>query len=489
MVSLEPLERRVLNFVRKHRLVQAGQKLLVAVSGGPDSVCLLHILVELQKELNVSLHVAHLNHRLRGADSEADAAYVAKLCRRLGVPATIAERDVKSYRALRHLSMEEAAREVRYSFLAEVAKSIGAELVAVGHTTDDHIETILMHLIRGTGTRGLRGLKPISRWQSAANNIIVVRPLLSVSRQETVDYCLSHQLAPRVDASNLSLSSLRNKIRLQLLPLLKSYNPGIVGASLRTARVADDELDFFNQETVRLWKRLVRRQGDVIILNKEGFLKLPPALERHLLRMAIEELIGNLKDIETRHIESIMGALNKSAGKKLNIPAGLIFSVEYDRYLLGREPASLSPFPVLADEIPIKIPGETLLHGWRVTAAALKRTVYKKQKDDPFTAYFDFDMTGTELQARPRRTGDRFQPLGMAQSKKLNQFMIDAKIPRAWRERVPIVSSPQQVLWVVGWRIDERVKVSENTRKILRLVFERNNKILAKQGKSVKLAR
>ena len=154
-----PLESRVLQFIRQRHLLPGQPKLLVAVSGGPDSVCLLHILVKLKDELGIGLHVAHLNHQLRGADSEADAEYVAELANRLGMPATIEQRDVKSYQAQQRLSLEEAAREVRYTFLTELARSIGASRVAVGHTVDDHVETILMHLIRGTGTRGLRGLQ------------------------------------------------------------------------------------------------------------------------------------------------------------------------------------------------------------------------------------------------------------------------------------------------------------------------------------------
>ena len=199
------LGQRVLDFIHGNKLVSGQHCLLVAVSGGPDSVCLLHILIELRGELGIRLHIAHLDHQLRGAESEADARYVSDLARRLDIPATIEQRDVKAYQGQQHLSPEEAAREVRYTFLAQVAKSIGADRVAVGHTADDHIETILMHLIRGTGTTGLQGLQPSSPWQSSKSGLTIIRPLLPVSRQETADYCSSHQLMPRIDASNLSL--------------------------------------------------------------------------------------------------------------------------------------------------------------------------------------------------------------------------------------------------------------------------------------------
>jgi tRNA(Ile)-lysidine synthase len=466
------LEQRVLHFIQRHHLVSGGDKLVVAVSGGPDSVCLLHILAKLQKELKVKLHVAHLNHQLRGAEAEADAGYVSELARRLGIPATIEGRDVKGYQAQQRLSLEEAAREVRYSFLAQVAKSIKAERVAVGHTMDDHIETILMHLIRGTGTRGLRGLQPITVWQSGANSLTIVRPLLPVSRQETEDYCHQYQLAPRLDASNLSLSPLRNRIRQQLLPLLKNYNPRIAEALLRTGRIASDDIDFVDKEIARLWDDIAQQQDKTIVLDKGRFDQLPSALQRYLLRAAVEKLLGSAKDIEMRHIEQIMAALTKPAGKRLSLPRELIFSIEYNQYLLALDLTALSPFPPLRGEFQLNIPGETRLPGWRTEATIVNREEMTEEAGD-FTAYFDLGKTGDRLLVRPRQPGDRFHPLGLDQSKKVNEFMIDAKIPRAWRQQVPIVCSPEHILWVVGWRIDDRVKVTDDTKQILCLKFQR----------------
>ncbi len=492
----ESLEPRVLGFIREHHLVSGRHQLVVAVSGGQDSVCLLHILIKLQEELEIKLHLAHLNHQLRGAESEADAQYVSHLARQLGIPATIEQRDVKAYQARQHTSLEEAAREVRYTFLAEVARSIGANRVAVGHTTDDHVETILMHLIRGTGSRGLRGLQPSSQWQSSGSSLTIIRPLLQVSRQETAAYCYDHQLIPRFDTSNLSLSPLRNRIRHQLLPLLRSYNPRVTEALLRTARIAEDDFAFLVKEGARLWGSLAQRQRDTITLDKQGFLELPSALQRHLLRAAIEDLLGGLKDIETRHIEEIMSALTKTAGKRLSLPGGLVFAIDYNQYRLGVDPAALSPFPVLSNEFVLKMPGETLFPGWRVEATVVNPSTVKGKSEGAsapwdttnpilidkgkgvelirnFVAYFDFDKAGDKLTVRCRQPGDRFQPLGMSQPKKLGEFMIDAKIPRVWRQRVPIVGSPQHILWVVGWRIDDRVKVTENTERVLCLEFER----------------
>ncbi len=496
------LEQRVLGFVQQHHLVSGGKKLLVAVSGGPDSVCLLHILVKLQEELKAKLHVAHLNHQLRGAESEADADYVSDLAHQWGVPATIERRDVKGYQARQRLSLEEAAREVRYSFLTQVAGAIGANRVAVGHTKDDHIETILMHLIRGAGTRGLRGLQPYTEWKSKTGSLIIIRPLLEISHQETEDYCRHHRLAPRLDASNLSLSPLRNRIRQQLLPLLKSYNPRVAEALLRTGRIASDDIDFLDREIARLWDEVAQQRGETIILDKERFDQLPPTLQRYLLRASVEKLLGSAKDIEMRHIEEMMSALAKPAGKRLSLPGGLIFSIEYNKYLLTSDLAALSPFPILRDEFRLNIPGQTRLPGWRIEATIIDPSVVKGKPEgalapseiitplplikgkgtkgiglikNDFTAYFDLGKTGDKLLLRPRQRGDRFQPLGMSQTKKVNEFMIDAKIPRAWRQQIPIVCSPSQILWVVGWRIDDRAKVTDTTKQVLRLEFKQGN--------------
>lgn len=469
------LESRVLNLIREHNLLAGQQCLLVAVSGGQDSVCLLHILAKLQPELKVKLHVAHLDHQLRGAESESDARYVARLAKKMDIPYTIEKRDVKACRARHRLSLEEAGREVRYTFLSEVAQSIGTDRVAVAHTADDNIETVLLHLIRGSGTRGLRGLQPASLWHPSSftvvKDLVVVRPLLNISREETAAYCHSHRLMPRLDTSNLDLSPLRNRIRLELLPLLQNYNPRIGDALQRTSRLAGEALAFLDEECIGLRDRIVQQQGDIFLFDKTEFLKISAALQRHLLRLTIEEILGNLTDIESRHIEQIMAALAMPVGKRLTLP-GLTFAIDYDHYWLARDTSALCPLPLLDGETSLKIIGETSLPGWRVTAA-ITDCPGIHETDNRFVAYLDLNKTGRELTVRARRAGDWFLPLGMTQTKKVGRFMIDAKIPRSWRPLIPIVGSPRQVVWVVGWRIDERAKIDETTKRALRLEFVR----------------
>ena len=469
------IETRVLSFIRKHSLVKGRSRILVAVSGGPDSVCMIHVMYGLRNELGVELHIAHLNHGLRADESDADAEYVADLSRKLDIPSTIESRDVKTYKAQSRTSLEEAARDIRYNFLAEIARAVGAACVATGHTSDDNAETILMHLLRGSGTRGLRGLQPVSKWNTGDRSLIIVRPLLEISREETIAYCRRFELHPRQDSSNLSTGPLRNRIRHRLLPHLKEYNPQVKDALLRTARISADDMAFIDNEAARLLTDIIQEQGNSMIIDKTGFRSLPTSLKRHLLRASIENLLGNLKDIEAGHIEDIIDALDKPAGKAIGLPGGLNFTIEYDRYVLGPESEIISPFPVLKNPVRLEIPGTTSIQGWEITADIFAASdVNVSEEVGDFTACMDYYETGKSLFVRSREPGDRFQPLGMNHTKKLNEYMIDAKIPRTWRRRIPLVVSPEHIIWVVGWRIDERVRVTTNTTRILRLGFHQS---------------
>ena len=466
------LSRRVRQFIVQHRLISPGL-LVVGVSGGADSVCLLHLLNRMKSEFGVELHVAHLNHGLRGAESEGDAEYVGHLAKQLGLEATIEKRDVKGYQERNRCSLEEAAREVRYAFLTEVAQSLGAKAIAVGHTADDQAETILMHLIRGTGLSGLRGMQPLSTWRSpTGTELTLLRPLLAVSREETNAYCAALNLPTRFDSSNILPSYLRNRIRSELIPLLQSYNPNIKSALIHTANIIAADLDYIMGQVSPLWGSVVHECPNGVTLDNEKFSSLPPALKHHLLRSVFEHLLGSLRDIESVHIESLIKLLAKPAGKKLSLPGGLTFYGSYTESLLTKEKDIPCPFPILEGEYKLTIPGETRFSNWLVKAE-LSEQPPKEDNKDGFKACFDFDLSGADLLVRRRKEGDRFQPLGMSQDKKLQDFMVDAKIPRGWRDRIPLVCSGERILWVVGWRISHRVRISPATKRILCLEFKK----------------
>ncbi len=466
------LAEEVLAYVHRHALLPSGETVVVGVSGGTDSVCLLSLLAELRTELGIALHVAHLNHGLRGAESDADALYVAEMAARLGVPATVERREVARYRKEHRLSLEEAAREVRYLFFADVVAAVGAGRVAVGHTADDQAETVLMHILRGTGLAGLRGMRPLA-WLRLPDGrrLRVVRPLLEVRRSETEACCRERDLSPRPDVTNESIDFFRNRVRNELLPILEGYNPAIRTGLRRLARAAGDELDYVDQQVEPLWESLARVEDGSVVLRAAPLRQLHPALQRHLLRRAVRELVGDLVDLAAVHVEYMRDSLARPAGTRIDLPRGLVFSVEYGACRLSvGEP--VVPLPPLEGEYPLAVPGETVLPGWRVQAEVLPRAQVRLPVEDPWRACLDLDRTGPNLVVRPRRPGDRFQPLGMAQPKRLQDFMVDAHIPRRWRDRVPIVASPHQIVWVVGWRIDERVRVSSATERVLCLRFQ-----------------
>jgi tRNA(Ile)-lysidine synthase len=328
----------VLAFIRQHGLVPVGGTLVVGVSGGPDSVCLLHLLVRLQDRLDGSLHAAHLNHMLRGTESDDDAEYVAKMANDLGIGITAERRDVRSYRAQHHLSLEDAARRVRYQFFAEVAEKMGTDRVAVGHTADDQVETILMRLVRGTGAKGLQGMHPVTELRFlGTSTLTVIRPLLRVTRKEIEAYCRHHGLTPRADSSNLLPSHLRNRIRHELVPLLRSYNPKIDEALLRTADTLTSELSFVEDHVSRLWHEVVAEDEGAFLLDKRRFAMLHPALQRHLLRDVVKRLLGSLEDVEWKHIEKMRISFTLSRGKRVILPRRLMLYVEKEKCRLAAD--------------------------------------------------------------------------------------------------------------------------------------------------------
>ncbi len=465
------LEQRVLEFIQSRSLITPGETLVVAVSGGADSVCLLHLLARWRTKLDVDLHVAHLNHQLRGAESDSDADYVLALASELGIPSRMERRDVVDYQKKQGISLEEAAREVRYDFLYGVANNVDAAKVLVGHTSDDQIETVLMHLLRGTGLTGLRGLQPRSKFPlgKGKKQLEIVRPLLEVARCETRDYCLFHGLQPRADSSNEVLDFLRNRVRLELLPVLRDYNPSVDRALLRLAVLAGDDASYIEEQALRLWDDVARKKRNVIYLDVPKVAFLPRAMQRQIFRLAIEQLVGKLKNVEAEHVEAMLGFLAKPAGKKLYLPHGLVLFTEYGRLVLASPKVSSCPFPPLDSSFHIRVPGETRLPGWEVKAEVVSKTA--ENSHGGIVANFDLDRIGGKLIVRRRQRGDRFQPLGMSHTKKLQDFMVDARIPQSWRDRVPLVCSQQHILWVVGWRIDDRVRVTDDTKSVLRLEF------------------
>ncbi|MBI4330713.1 MAG: tRNA lysidine(34) synthetase TilS [Chloroflexi bacterium] len=473
-LDLSTLPSRVERFIRRNAPARPGEKWLVGVSGGADSVCLLHLLCQIHEGLGISLHAVHLDHGLRGAEAESDAAYVAGLAHRLKVPLVSAKQDVPAFQKEHHLSPEEAAREVRYLFFHQQALSLGAARVALAHTLDDQAETVLLHLVRGAGGRGLRGMAARQEWHSPLTGaqLSVVRPLLEVSRAETEACCRAHDLNPREDSSNRSPRFLRNRVRSGLLPLLKQINPRTPEVLARAARLLSEEQDAFASLSSPLMARLVQTENGRVAIDIPGLLAQPVGIQRYLLRAAYALLSGHLRDLEAQHIERMRLLLTGAAGRLVNLPGGIIFLKDYRKALLSAGGQVTAPGPPPPAPSALAVPGLTTAIGYRWRARLVSPLEVNLHQVDPYRACLDAAAAGRDILVRFRQPGDRFQPLGMTGEKKLQDFMVDARIPRRLRPRVPIVCSPAGILWVTGYRIDHRARVTDATREVLLLEAE-----------------
>lgn len=420
------------------------QTLLVGVSGGPDSLCLLHLLTRVAPKTGVTLHVAHLDHALRPESAE-DATFVERIALEWGIAATVERRPLAK-------PSEDAARKVRYRFFADIAKTVGAAAVAVGHTAGDQAETVLLHLVRGSGLTGLAGMSPDTEIQG----LRIVRPLLSVHRAETLAYCQRHGIAFLEDPSNRSPKFTRNRIRSELLPLLRELNPRIENALLRLAGIAQDEEEFWQ------WF-LSERRSDSPRLSRQTLDPLPRAAQTRLLIEAHRGLTDEF--LEATHIHSLLDLLKAGTGKQLSLPGGIQAETEADALVLRAGPVAKPPS---WSPTTLRVPGETIAGPWKVVCAFTSPAL----PAEPWSVVIDIDQSGSDLTLRPRHPGDRYRPTGMPAPKKLQDILVDAKVPRRLRDTVPILEGPSDILWVGSQRVAEEAKVTDHTSTALQVRLE-----------------
>lgn len=457
------LLQRVRSNISRHRMVERGGKVVVAVSGGPDSVALLHVLQLLQSELGIQLHVAHLNHMFRGAESEADARFVAGLAGRYGLPATVESYNVPAYRDQRRLSGQTAAREVRYRFLNEVAGKVGAARIALAHQADDQAETILHNFLRGAGTAGLKGILPVREG-------IYIRPLLNVRRREIEEYCAGLQLSFRNDPSNRKPIYKRNKIRLELLPLLeKEYNPGLVSTLLRLGEICREEdncLEALAGQTFQ--EALAEAAAGRVVLRLAVLLDAPVAVRRRVVRQAWQALTGGRQDLSFEHTGAVLDLLDKgTTGSRTALPgkAAAVRSYHLLELTSGSE-EEFVPYYIY----PLQVPGDTFIPelGRTIRTGLLDCATSPAPGDlPPEEALLDFAKLPPRVYVRRRREGDYFQPYGQSSPVKLKDFLIKQKISRVRRDRIPLVCTPEEIIWAGGVRTGEKWKVEKHTTKLL----------------------
>lgn len=501
--------KRVQRAIETHGLLASGDKIVVGVSGGPDSVCLLHVLLRLREEYRLRLHVAHLHHGARGADADSDAEFVAALAAEWGLPVTVERQDIPALANEHKMAFEETARRARYAFLSQVAEKVGARKIAVGHNGDDQAETVLMHFLRGAGLAGLRGMLPVTpitdyrllepfqeaggKKQEARDRKqescirrpapFIIRPLLEIPRAAIETYCADQKLASCFDRSNLDTTYFRNRLRHKLLPLLEEYNPNIRARLRHTAEVVAADYELLTQLRETAWAETVREERDeAIIFNLSDWRALPVALQRATLRQAAYRLRKSLRDVNFVHVEQARQVgLRGKTGAQSPLPMGLTVTVDYGTLTVGDAGNSGPPpdEPLLwnGEPLPVQLPGATQLpqSKWTLRAENLEKwdTAQIAAPDNPWTAHLDADTLTGSLALRPRRRGDRFRPQGMdGHSVKLSAFLINLKIPRVWRDRVPLLVAGDGIAWVCGRRIGEEFAVGPETRRVTQLQFE-----------------
>ena len=448
---------RVLRTAEQHKLFAAGQSVVVAVSGGPDSVALLHCLHALRETWPITLTAAHLDHGFRGAESAADADYVRALCDRLEIACRATYENVPEQKKQMHLSSQEAARRVRHAFLRRVAKEVGADRIALGHTRDDRAETILLNLFRGTGPDGLAGFPAV--------RLPLVRPLYDVSRAETVEYCALHGLSPRTDPSNTSLYYGRNRIRHELLPYLAThFNPRISDALLRMADLVSVDNEALAADARRCLA-LVRREHGTgsIVLSADTLAHGSLALQRRTLRLAISEIRGDLHGIDQELIAAVLHAAARRERLVVQLPQdgspACRISLDPDSLTVALERVAAAPAKWRV-ELPAE--GEAALpQGGRIATRVFagigeaRRALERIEASGPVPDALLFPLAAVRLPlaARSWSKGDRMRPRGMSGTKKLQDIFVDGKTPSKQRAYVPVIvesGSDERILGVLG---------------------------------------
>ncbi|OJT82191.1 tRNA lysidine(34) synthetase TilS, partial [Clostridioides difficile] len=439
---------KVLSTINKHNLIQKGDKIVLGLSGGPDSVCLLHVLNRLKKDFNIEIYAAHLNHQIRGIEAQKDALYVSKLCEDMGIIFFVKSINVPKYCENEGLSLEEGARKLRYEMFYEIKDKIKANKIAIGHNLNDQAETVMMRIMRGTGLKGLKGIDYI-------RDNCIIRPILDVERNEIEEYCEAYNLNPRIDKTNLENIYTRNKIRLDLLPYMKdNFNSNVIESIVRMSNSLKSDNDYIEKEAEAKFREVsnIKEKGFVEI-NLDDFVCLHDAIKVRVLRNSIKHILGDTNFVDQRHIEDIMSLEdNSKVNKMLTLPRNIFVYRKKDSIILTNE-------EIVNEEIEFyyNVPSNGF-----IKIKELKQIIetqvmsidrYKSMKLDNSSKGFDFNKVKGGIVIRSRRQGDKIK-LAMG-SKKVKDLFIDLKIPREERCKIPIITDSEGIICVGDYKISE----------------------------------
>lgn len=458
---------RVKKTVRKYSMLSQGDRVLVGLSGGPDSVCLLAILHRLKPEFSIHLSAAYIDHGLRPDEIPYEIEFCRDLCSSIDIPFTTRPIDVKSHMKEKKLNKQEAARELRYKILHEIAAQKAANKIALGHNADDQAETIIMRLLRGAGPSGLSGIPPIRTQKSVLSiqKVDIIRPLIEIERHEIENFLETEGIGFIIDSSNLRREYLRNKIRHLIIPEARKLNMDVVKTISRTADIFRDEERYFEiLVTKTLMKLITRKTDNTIELFLAPLEAMDTVILRRVLRRAIDETKG-LRGISFIHIEDIMSLIKSGkSGDRIYLPKDIRVIKGYSTLIITSEkPAWLGTYVIDGPGEIIVKESSMVLH-----SAIMDIKEVKDYGDAQKFAVIDADKIHFPMTIRGRLQGDFFYPLGFGKKKKIQDYFVDEKIPRDERDAVPLLISDNNIVWVIGYRLDERYRVDKDTKRVLK---------------------
>ena len=456
----EAMQETVLNNILEYNLISKGDNIVAGISGGLDSMALLMVLFGLQEELDFNIIVCHVNHGVRD-EASVDQDLVRKTAEKLGLKFHTINVDMVSYGKEKGITAEEAGRELRYGFFRDVLKGAGGGKIAVAHNKNDQAETLLQRIIRGTGIDGLRGM------EFKVQNII--RPILNISREEIENYLHINKIEYVVDKTNLMPIYNRNKVRLELIPYIQeNFNPNIIDTLWRTSQTSNIDSNYLEKISNESYDKIVKQENIYsIILDGPHFKKIHRSIQNRIIRIGILRLIQNIQGISQYHVTSIVDMfLDSRTGKQIDLPNGLIGRVSYDDLIIEKKKASNNN-----DYCYDLTLGNNVIEelGIEIDLKVVEKSEFKETFN---TKFIDYDKIKGKLSLRNRKNGDRIAPLGMKGSKKIKDYFIDKKIPRAMRDEIPLLVDEDNIIWIVDYSLSELYKVRDSTKRILTMNYK-----------------